>query len=677
MSCEVFMRTLSLALFCAALAACSSSAGKVTPPDEEDCGRAGDEDRNGLADCSDPACAAAIACRPACGNGRMDTGELCDDGNAINGDSCDNNCTRPACGNGVMTGSEGCDDGNAINGDGCDTNCTRTACGNAIVTSGEACDDGNQTNGDGCERTCMLSPMSCGDNVVDAGEACDDGNRTDGDGCDSNCTRTACGNGILTGGEVCDDGNVTNWDGCDATCAPSAFAYVKASNTNAGDAAGFRVAVSADGMTLAVGADLESSAATGIDGDQADNSAASAGAVYVYTRSGATWTQQAYVKPSNTGAGDHFGVALALSADGSTLAVGAALEASAATTIGGDEANNSAPGAGAVYVFTRSGTAWSQQAYVKASNAQRGDKFGHSVALSGDGSVLAVGAVAEESAATGVDGDQGDNAATAAGAVYVFTRSGTAWGQQAYVKASNTDEGDAFGFTVALSTDGTTLAVGAREEDSASAADQGDESAQAAGAVYVFARDAATWSQQAYVKAAAPHADDRLGASLALSRDGSILAAGAFGVAASTGAVYVFARAAATWSPQAQLAASNASPGDLFGWSLALSADGASLAVAALGESSAATGIGGDQTNNSAQLAGAVYVFTRAASTWTQSFYVKAPNSGAGDLYGSSVGLSGDGVIMAVGAPGEDSAATGIDGPKGDDSGEAGAVYIY
>jgi cysteine-rich repeat protein len=671
------MRTLSLALFCAALAACSGGAGKVTPPTEEDCAVPGDEDGNGLANCGDPACAAAIACRPACGNGRMDTGELCDDGNAINGDGCDNNCTRSGCGNGVMTGSEGCDDGNRGDGDGCDNNCTATACGNGIMTGSEACDDGNQTNGDGCERTCTLTPRSCGDNVVDPGEACDDGNRNDGDGCDSNCTVTACGNGIMTGGEVCDDGNTTNWDGCDATCTPSAFAYVKASNTNAGDAAGFRVAVSADGMTLAVGADLESSAATGIDGNQGDNSAPSSGAVYVFTRSGATWSQQAYIKPSNTGAGDHFGVALALSADGSTLAVGASLEASAATTIGGDEANNSAPGAGAVYVFTRSGTAWSQQAYVKAFNAQRGDKFGHSVALSGDGSILAVGAVTEESAAIGVDGDEADNSAPGAGAVYVFTRSGAAWTRQAYVKASNTDDGDAFGFTVALSTDGSTLAVGAREEDSASAADQGDESALAAGAVYVFARDGATWSQQTYVKSAAPRADDRLGASLALSRDGSILAAGATGVASAAGAVYVFARDGATWSQQAQLAASNAGPADLFGCSLALSGDGSALAIGALGESSAATGIGGDQTNNSAGFAGAVYVFTRSAASWSQRFYVKAPNSGGGDLFGNSVGLSADGVIMAVGAPGEDSAATGIDGPQGDDSGEAGAVYVF
>ncbi len=108
--------------------------------------------------------------------------------------------------------------------------------------------------------------------------------------------------------------------------------------------------MSADGNTLAVGARDEDSAATGIDGDQADNSALAAGAVYVYTRAGATWSQQAYVKASNTGRGDNFG-SVTLSADGNTLAVAAFREDSAATGIGGDQADNSAGGAGAVYLY--------------------------------------------------------------------------------------------------------------------------------------------------------------------------------------------------------------------------------------------------------------------------------------------------------------------------------------
>jgi hypothetical protein len=141
--------------------------------------------------------------------------------------------------------------------------------------------------------------------------------------------------------------------------------------------------------------------------------------VYVFSRSGSTWSQQAYVKASNTGADDSFGYSVALSADGNTLAVGATGEDSNAIGIGGDQTNNSAGQSGAVYVFSRSGSTWSQQAYVKASNTGADDGFGYSVALSADGNTLAVGATGEESNATGIGGDQTNNSASA-GAVYLY-----------------------------------------------------------------------------------------------------------------------------------------------------------------------------------------------------------------------------------------------------------------
>jgi hypothetical protein len=139
----------------------------------------------------------------------------------------------------------------------------------------------------------------------------------------------------------------------------------------------------------------------------------------VFTRAGTTWSQQAYVKASNTNAGDRFD-AVTLSADGNTLAVAARREASAAQGINRDQLDNTAAAAGAVYVFRRADTAWSQQAYVKASNTGPGDLFGLSLALSGDGRTLAVGAGVESSDARGVNGDQGNDNATGAGAVYVY-----------------------------------------------------------------------------------------------------------------------------------------------------------------------------------------------------------------------------------------------------------------
>jgi len=153
---------------------------------------------------------------PPCGNGVLNPGEQCDDGNTIDGDGCDSNCTFTGCGNGIVTAGEECDDGNHVNGDGCDANCTFTRCGNGIVTSGEECDDGNLVNGDGCDSNCKTT--RCGNGVVSPGEQCDDGNLINGDGCDSNCTPTGCGNGIVTAGEECDDGNHINNDGCDSNC---------------------------------------------------------------------------------------------------------------------------------------------------------------------------------------------------------------------------------------------------------------------------------------------------------------------------------------------------------------------------------------------------------------------------------------------------------------------------
>jgi hypothetical protein len=274
-------------------------------------------------------------------------------------------------------------------------------------------------------------------------------------------------------------------------CAPRWVqdAYVKASNTDGCDLFGHSVSLSADGSRLAVGATRDDSNATGVGGNQADNGAAGSGAVYVFVRSGGAWTQEAYVKASNTGAGDQFGYSVSLSADGSRLAVGAYYEASNATGVGGDQANSSASFSGAVYVFVRSGGAWTQEAYVKASNTGAHDWFGLSVSLSADGSTLAVGAHLEDSNATGVGGDQANNSASSSGAVYVFVRSGGAWTQEAYVKASNTGASDQFGYSVSLSADGSTLAVAALGEDSNATGvggDQANNSADGSGAVYVF-----------------------------------------------------------------------------------------------------------------------------------------------------------------------------------------------
>jgi hypothetical protein len=191
-------------------------------------------------------------------------------------------------------------------------------------------------------------------------------------------------------------------------------AYLKASNTGLGDNFGNSVAV--DGPTVVVGARGEWSAATGVNGDESDDSMIAAGAAYVFARAGSVWKQEAYLKASNTEMVDLFGASVAVHGD--VVAVGAEVEDSAATGVNGNGASNAAPSSGAAYVFRRSGGTWSHRAYVKASNTSCGDFFGSSVGLTSD--VLVVGAVGEDSAAAGVNGDESDESSPDAGAVYAF-----------------------------------------------------------------------------------------------------------------------------------------------------------------------------------------------------------------------------------------------------------------
>jgi len=396
------------------------------------------------------------------------------------------------------------------------------------------------------------------------------------------------------------------------------------------------------------------------------------GTTKTYTITANQLAQQAYAKASNTAAGDLFGCSVALSGD--TMAVGAPCKNSYA---------------GAVYIFIRdSSGVWSQQAYLNASNAQAYDQFGDSLTLSGD--TLAVGATGEDSNAKGLNGNQADNSMMNSGAVYIFSRSGTTWTQQAYVNASNTEEDDNFGWSLALA--GDTLAVAAVGEDSSAKGVGGSQAngASASGAAYVFSRSGTTWTQQAYIKASNTEAGDLFGCSLAL--DGDTLAVGAnqeasnaTGVngnqnndlASDSGAVYVFSRSGAAWAQQAYIKASNTEAYDKFGRSLAL--DGDILAVGATGEASNAHGVNGNQADNSMAISGAAYVFSRSGGAWTQRAYVKASNTQADDYFGYSVALSGG--TLAVGAPYEDSLATGVggsqaDGPAGS-SIDSGAVYLF
>ncbi len=451
-----------------------------------------------------------------------------------------------------------------------------------------------------------------------------------------------------------------------ATMAPAQQAYVKASNTRAIDNFGHALAVSGD--TMVIGSPREDSNATGVNGNQSDTSAASAGAAYVFVRTGTNWIQQAYFKASNAEAGDLFGWSVAVSGD--TVVVGAFWEDSNATGVNGNQSDNSALSAGAAYVFVRTGTNWVQQAYLKASTAGT-TEFGASVAMSGNTVILG-----------------------AANVACVFVRVGTNWCQQASLEASNADPNDFFGRSVAVSSD--TAVVGAMQEDSSAAGVNGNENDNGAtdsGAAYVFVRTGTNWIQQAYLKASNPRGrltaspGDQFGTSVAMAGD-TILVGAEYEASRATGvngdqtnnddflagAAYVFARTGTNWSQQAYLKASNTGFGDRFGYRVGI--DGETAVVSAYYEQSSASGVNGNQLDNGLNRSGAAYVFLRNGTNWSQQAYLKASNPGLNDRFGNSVAISLN--TVAIGAFQEDSNATGVDGNQADNSlTDSGAVYVF
>ena len=180
----------------------------------------------------------------ACGDGFVQPGESCDDGNTSNADLCTNLCVAPRCGDGFVQAGEGCDDGNTSNTDLCTNSCVAAACGDGFLQTGEACDDGNaiteecaygQASCVVCDSACASVAGDtdlCGDSTVDATETCDDGNAftetctyglTSCEVCNGACLTTAgatsyCGDGIVQGAEACDDGNTVNTDTCTNAC---------------------------------------------------------------------------------------------------------------------------------------------------------------------------------------------------------------------------------------------------------------------------------------------------------------------------------------------------------------------------------------------------------------------------------------------------------------------------
>lgn len=385
----------------------------------------------------------------------------------------------------------------------------------------------------------------------------------------------------------------------------------------------------------------------------------------------ASFAQSVYAKSSNSDTGDSFGYASAIWGD--TIAVSANSEDSANS----NPDDNSLGNSGAVYIFARDGNGiWTQQAYLKASNPGLNDRFGSALSLWRD--TLVVGAFAEDSNATGVNGDGTNDLATDSGAAYVYLRdSNGVWGQQAYLKASNTMAGDNFGYSLAVHDN--TIVVGAYHEDS-----NGVDS----GAAYVFTRNPnGVWVQETYLKSSNSQAADYFGESVAVY--GNRIVVGASGedsaatgsggnqldnTRAQSGAAYVFERepGTANWAQTEYLKASNPDANDLFGTALALWEN--TLVVGAPGEGSATISI---PTDNTQPGAGAAYVFDFIEGGWSQTAYLKASNPGAEDNFGAARTVSLWENTLIVGAPNEDTSTRTINGLPNELYPSAGAAYVF
>ncbi len=507
---------------------------------------------------------------------------------------------------------------------------------------------------------------------------------------------------MFTGGDwVClgfdSYGNATTFNTSVNEYELSDQSYFKASNTTHSDYFGMSVAISGDGLTMAIGAPNEGGSATTINGDQT-NTGNARGAVYIFHFDGAQWQQQAYIKPSSLYYS--FGLSVALDFNGNTLAAGRDNE---------------------VFIFRRNGVTWAEQQQIVYPQAPFWGKFGAQVDLSNDGNTVAISAYANTSLDSGVGATQNHSTSSVFyyGGVYIYSFDGTNWIEEEFFKA-NVVDADFFGVKIALSGDATVLAVGSPYEDSDAIGINGDENndlASDSGAVYVYKKTGNVWQFDSYLKSSNSEAGDNFGRSLALSADGHTIAVGAPfedggfpGVNASngldnyksgTGALYVFSDTSGDWIQESYIKSSVLDNSDYLGFnSISINDNGTLIAIGASNEDSLAKGILSEpSTDNVLTNSGAVLLFQKAQGNWIQSKMLKATNPRSnyqlsraeypcavvinGSFttalhYSSNISMTANGDTIIVGSLLENSNAVGIQGDQDDISAvRAGAVYLY
>lgn len=321
-----------------------------------------------------------------------------------------------------------------------------------------------------------------------------------------------------------------------------------------------------------------------------------AGAVSIYKRQNSSWLFDSYLTASNLDAYDEFGSNVSLNATGDLLAVASIREDSSGAGISSTDDDNLGD-SGAVYLFSIVNGSWQQIAKIKSPSPAASEFFGSSLALSNDGATLVVGA-----------SNVYQNPYSAAGAAYVYRYSNNAWVYEAELIPNNIGSSHKFGFSIAVNSNGSRVAVGAVGEVSDTtgvfnSTPVTNNNALGAGAVYMFAKDTRhLWQQQAFIKAA--NAEGRLNSS---------------------------------------------SEGDAFGHALALTSDGNRLIVSAMNEDSDSVGLNAND-NNASTDTGAVYIYDFLDNAWQYNQMIKANNTFINAQFGFSLSTSANGETIAVGS---------------------------
>jgi hypothetical protein len=400
----------------------------------------------------------------------------------------------------------------------------------------------------------------------------------------------------------------------------------------ANDFFGISVSISDDGLTAIVGANGD---------DGVSDNFGDSGSAYIFKYANGLWTETK-LYAGDAAANDFFGISVSISGDGLTAIVGAYAD---------NGVNDDLGSSGSAYIFKYANGSWTQTAKLYASDPAGGDFFGWSVSISDDGLTAIVGAY----------GDNGvNNILFSSGSAYIFKYTNGLW-TETKLYARDPAQSDNFGRSVSISGDGLTAIVGADRDDGV------NNYRGNSGSAYIFKYANGGWSQTAKLYAGDAAIVDFFGRSVSISGDGLTAIVGAYGddgvnnnYLSSSGSAYIFKYANGGWSQTAKLYAGDPASADFFGWSVSISGDGLTAIVGAYGDNG---------VNNNLSSSGSAYIFKYANGGWSQTAKLLASDPAAGDNFGWSVSISGDGLTAIVGADGDDGVS--------DNFGDSGSAYVY